>query len=174
MFIKLKTLKGYSNEEGFTLVEVIIVVLVLGIIAAIAIPVFSGQQRAGIVGSIKSDIKNTVTELSAALVKRPQGIFLGTAIYTSQESKIGLDLPVAQQKPFQMNIIVSDPGTLIQFTGTWKKFYVLGVNNNIGPYASFSSSTPANGETTLTMTATGTQFGAFYDSATGKLTIRGG
>lgn len=106
-------------------------------------------------------------------MKRPQGIFLGIALYTTQESKIGLELPPAQQKPFKMNIVVSDPGSLIQFTGTCKKFYVIGVNNNIGPYATFNSTTPPNGETTLTMTATGTQFGAFYDSATGKLTIRG-
>ncbi|MGI9140302.1 MAG: type IV pilin protein [Gemmatimonadaceae bacterium] len=49
------------NSKGFTLIELPIVVVIIGILAAIAIPKFSNTKEKAYVAAMKSDLRNLAT-----------------------------------------------------------------------------------------------------------------
>lgn len=54
-----------TNKKGFTLIELMIVIAIIGILAAIAIPQFSAYRARGYNSGCLSDVRNLRTDLES-------------------------------------------------------------------------------------------------------------
>jgi type IV pilus assembly protein PilA len=122
----LKIFRKKEGEKGFTLIELMIVIAIIGILAAIAIPQFIQYRKKGYVATINADVKNAYTAANAYMVNNPTASVstlaqLQSAGYT-ESSGITTTITMTDQSDFT----VTSSNTAVGLTSPTATFAVAG------------------------------------------------
>jgi type IV pilus assembly protein PilA len=106
------------NAKGFSLLELLVVVAIIGLLAAIAIPQFLSYRARGVDSQMKSDLKNAALAMDSYFAENkvyPTSVAAIVSVGFNQTD--GVALTIALTTPSSFTITASKPnGTQPSFT----------------------------------------------------------
>jgi type IV pilus assembly protein PilA len=133
---------GTRSERGFSLIELLVVILIIGILAAIALPLFLGKRNNAQDADAKSNARNLATEVESCFT--PNQDFTQCQTLTDLDGGDGLDWG-------------SGPGQVEVISATKSSYVITAVSKGTtnGSNHTFTITRAIGGDSTFTCT-TGT------------------
>lgn len=121
-----------KGEKGFTLVELLVVVIIIGILSAVAVPIYLNQRKAAWNSTIQSDVKNASLVVETAMTANNGKFDNGWAgTYSPGKAKLGTsdqEIGTSDQE-----ITVSKDVTIVIAKGADSNNYTItGTDSNSG------------------------------------------
>ncbi|MBW3662856.1 MAG: prepilin-type N-terminal cleavage/methylation domain-containing protein [Actinobacteria bacterium] len=131
------------RQDGFTLVELLVVVVILGVLAGIAIATFLMQRDRAVRSAAISSLRNTETVVES--IRSETGVLATTAAeYTADQPAFTyVDDPAASDDPNEISVDGDDAVPYVSFAALGGDFcFYLRVDDTVG---SFRHREPAEG-----------------------------
>ena len=121
------------SERGFTLIELVIVIVILGILAAVAIPKYEDMQEQARSATLKGQLGSI---RSAVAIQYGRNALNGSATFPTLDGTIFADGNVPKEPIMKLNTVKTTPG--VTNAGGWVYNQTTGlVKANLNAYSSY-------------------------------------
>jgi len=121
------------SERGFTLIELVIVIVILGILAAVAIPKYEDMQEQARSATLKGQVGSI---RSAVAIQYGRNALNGSATFPVLNGTIFADGNVPKEPVMKLNTVKTTPG--VDNSGGWVYSQTTGmVKPNLNAYSSY-------------------------------------
>ena len=121
------------NESGFTLIELVIVIVILGILASVAIPKYEDMREQARTATLKGELGSI---RSAVAIQYGRSALSGTASFPTLNGSIFADGNVPKEPVMNSNAVKTTAG--VDNAGGWQYGSATGmVKANLSAYSSY-------------------------------------
>lgn len=126
-------MKLHRTDRGFTLIELVIVIVILGILAAVAIPKYEDMQEQARSATLKGQVGSI---RSAVAIQYSRNALNGSATFPVLNGTIFADGNVPKEPVMKSNAVKTTPG--VDNAGGWVYEQAVGtVKVNLNAYSSY-------------------------------------